>query len=366
MKRPPLRSISACRHILCGALAVLFSTASLLGAASGAAPAVEPVSAYAWTNPLVPQRADPHVLRHTDGYYYLVATVPEYDRIELRRAPTLGQLSTAEPKVLWRRPAQGPMSGVVWAPEIHRIGGKWFIYFSGGDAAGPWNSVRLYVLENASADPFVGGWAERGRIATKWDTFTLDPTTFEHRGVRYLVWTQLDPARQGTNIYLARMDTPTSIVGEPTLLSRPELPWEQRVYWVNEAPAVLIRHGRIFVTYSASATDANYCMGMVTASADADLLGSNSWTKSPAPVFQSHASTSQFGPGHNSFTTTPDGRTDILVYHARGYRDIPGEALSDPNRATRAQSITWRADGTPDFGVPVADGPYRTPASDSP
>jgi GH43 family beta-xylosidase len=44
-----------------------------------------------WSNPLVEQRADPHVTLH-DGAYYLIATVPEYDRIELRRAGTLDEL----------------------------------------------------------------------------------------------------------------------------------------------------------------------------------------------------------------------------------------------------------------------------------
>ena len=73
------------------------------------------------------------------------------------------------------------------------------------------------------------------------------------------------------------------------------------------------------------------------------------------PFASSSTANGQYGPGHNSFTTTPDGRTDILVYHARNYRDIVGEPLRDQNRHTRAQVLHWRADGTPDFGVPVAD-----------
>jgi GH43 family beta-xylosidase len=77
-----------------------------------------------WTNPLDEQRADPSVHRHTDGYYYLTATVPEEDRIELRRATSLSGLGTAEAKVVWRRPANGPMGGRVWAPEIHFLDGK--------------------------------------------------------------------------------------------------------------------------------------------------------------------------------------------------------------------------------------------------
>jgi GH43 family beta-xylosidase len=131
--------------------------------------------------------------------------------------------------------------------------------------------------------------------------------------------------------------------------------WEKVKFDVNEAPAVLEKNGRVFMTYSASATDANYAMGMLTASASANLLDAASWVKSPAPVFASNAATGQYGPGHNSFTTTSDGKTDILVYHARNYRDIVGDPLHDPNRHTRAQAIVWRPDGTPDFGMPVAD-----------
>ncbi len=112
------------------------------------------------------------------------------------------------------------------------------------------------------------------------------------------------------------------------------------------------------MTYSASATDANYCMGLLTASADANLLDPASWEKSPKPVFCSSTTSSQFGPGHNSFTTSPDGNTDILVYHARAYEHIVGEPLYNPDRATRAQTLRWNEDGTPDFGVPVPDGAY--------
>ncbi|NBM18732.1 AbfB domain-containing protein, partial [Streptomyces sp. GC420] len=60
--------------------------------------------------------------------------------------------------------------------------------------------------------------------------------------------------------------------------------------------------------------------------------------------------------GNNSFTVSEDGRSDILVHHDRGYRDITGDPLDDPNRRTRVQKLYWKADGTPDFGIPVADG----------
>jgi GH43 family beta-xylosidase len=308
-------------------------------------------------NPLLRQRADPQVMLHTDGQYYVMATSAEWDRIELRRTRDLNALATAEAKVLWREHGTGPMSAHIWAPEIHFIDGKWYIYFTASSKDAIWE-VRPYVLENASPDPFQGEWKELGRLDTGWDSFSLDGTTFKHKGKRYFVWTQRgrtpDEGR-GTNIYIAQMDSPKSITGKVTMLTRPEYEWEKRKYDVNEGPAVLIRNGKVFMTFSASAIDANYCMGLLTASADADLLDAASWKKSTEPVFKSSEANSQYGPGHNSFTTTRDGKTDILVYHAREYRDIVGSELDDPNRNTRAQVLNWNSDGTPDFGVPVAD-----------
>ena len=313
-------------------------------------------ASQAFANPLVLQRADPQVTLAADGFYYFTATVPEYDRIELRRAHTLDELGKADAKVVWRRHAAGPMSANIWAPELHRIGGKWYLYFTAGRAEAPFD-VRLYVLENAAANPLDGEWVERGQLRTGWESFALDATTFELKGQRYLAWAQrpAGAATHMTAVYIARMDTPVSIAGPAALLTAPEYPWERVKFDVNEAPAVLVKNGRVFMTYSASATDANYAMGMLVAKDSANLLDPAAWTKSPVPVFASSADSGQYGPGHNSFTTTPDGRTDILVYHARNYRDIVGDPLNDPNRHTRAQAIAWREDGMPDFGVPVAD-----------
>ncbi len=323
----------------------------LVAGAASAAPGIT------FNNPLALQRADPFVVLHTDGNYYFTATAPEYDRIEVRRTRDLNALATAETKVLWRKHASGPMSYHIWAPEIHHIDGVWYIYFTAGRADAPW-AIRPYVLSNASADPFKGEWKELGRIDTGWDSFSLDATTFTHQGQRYFVWVQQGRTPEegkGTNIYIVKMRTPSAITGKVTMLTMPEYPWEKVKYAVNEAPAVLVKNGKVFLTYSASATDANYAMGMLTADAKADLLDPKAWKKSPEQVFKSSAANGQYGPGHNSFTTTPDGKTDILVYHARTYRDIVGEELKDPNRHTRAQVIDWKADGTPDFGEPVAD-----------
>jgi GH43 family beta-xylosidase len=339
------------RRIAVMTLAVIAMTAGLPATQAGASPAVQ------YTNPIAQKRADPHIVKHTDGFYYFTATVPEYDRIVLRRATTIQGLATAPESVIWRRHSSGDMGAHIWAPEIHFINGKWYIYFAAGRTDDVWR-IRMYVLENSSPNPLTGTWVERGRVTTPLDTFSLDASTFVAGGVRYLTWAQNDPAvGTGTNLYLARMGAnPWTITGTVARLSVPSYAWETRGHRVNEGPSVIQRNGRIFLTYSASATDANYCLGMLTASSSADLLNPASWAKNPNPVFASNDATGQYGPGHNSFTVSEDGQSDILVYHDRDYRDISGDPLNDPNRRTRVQKVYWNADGTPNFGIPVADG----------
>src|SRR3982750_4681883 len=89
-------------------------------AAIAATPALAPVPAKPpIINPLVRNRADAQVFRHTDGTYYMTGSVPEYDRLVLRRSKTIAGLATAPERVLWRHLASGPMSGFLWAPELH-------------------------------------------------------------------------------------------------------------------------------------------------------------------------------------------------------------------------------------------------------
>ena len=310
-------------------------------------------------NPLVRQRADAQVFRHTDGWYYMTGSVPEYDRLVLRRARTLAGLSTAAERVLWRHEKSGPMSGFLWAPELHLIDGKWIMYFAAGPSGGGEDvfRIRTYAVVCDGADPMTGGWTVLGQLETPWDSFNLDSTSFVHRGTRYLAWAQREPGIEtNSNLYLAPLKTPLTLAAKPARLSVPELDWEIRGFKVNEAPALLARNGRLFLTYSASATDARYCMGMLTARDDADIMDPRSWAKSPAPVLKTSRAHRIFGPGHNSFTVDERGRY-MLVFHARDYETIKGDPLFDPNRHTRVQPIRYAANGTPLFDPPVANGP---------
>jgi GH43 family beta-xylosidase len=306
--------------------------------------------------PLIEQRADPYIYKHTDGYYYFTASVPLYDRIELRRATTIAGLATAPTVDAWHKPDTGPYSELVWAPELHFNDGAWYVYF----AAAPSRAIkdalfqhRMYAIRNRRANPLEGEWEFMGQVDTGIDSFCLDATTFTHKGTLYYLWAQKDPAIEGnSNLYIAPMKTPWQIEGEPILLSKPEHDWETIGFWVNEGPSVLRRNGKIFISYSASATDHNYAMGLLWADEDADLLDPHSWTKSAQPVLRTCYDHGVYGPGHNSFTLAEDNDTVMLVYHARTYTEIVGDPLWNPDRHTFVKPLRWDDQGMPVFGRP--------------
>lgn len=348
------------------AAAAAFAVAGAGGGALVAAPAAAAtVGTAPVINPVVPQRADPWLMKHTDGKYYFTGSVPEYNRIVVRSSATIAGLGSASEAVVWTRPASGTMGGHIWAPELHHFDGKWHIYFAAGDSNDVFR-VRIYVISTDAADPTNAVWDAPVRVYTHADTFSLDATTFEHAGTRYLVWAQSDTG-VNSSLYIASMSSPSTLSSTPVRIAVPTLDWETRGYKVNEGPAVIKRNGRVFVTFSASATDANYCMGLLTADAGADLLKAASWTKTPTPVFTTNEGSKQYGPGHNSFTVDEAGN-DVLVYHARSYRTIVGDPLYDPNRHARVQRLSWNVDGTPNFGVPVGDGelPVRLESAAAP
>lgn len=305
-------------------------------------------------NPIAEKRADPWVFKSDDGMYYMTATVPEYDGIIIRKAETINGLKDAEEKEIWHKHETGVMGHHIWAPELHHIDGTWYIYFAAGEAENIWN-IRMWVLSNTSVDPMEGEWKEEGRIMTDRESFSLDATTFEHKGKRYLIWAQNVRVGDNTALVMSEMKNPTTLTGPEIVLTEPEFNWERIKYKVNEGPAVIKKDGRIFVSYSASATNENYCMGLLWIDEDADLMDASNWHKSPGPVFYSNEDLKRYGPGHNCFTKAEDGKTDIMIYHARDYKEIQGPELSDTNRATRARVIKWTRSGFPDFGQKIGD-----------
>ena len=127
-----------------------------------------------YNEPWILQRADPYVYKHTDGTYYFTASVPAYDTVVLRSSKTLAGLAEAEEKVLWRKHESGPMSKHIWAPEIHYLFGKWYIYFAGGEIDDEWE-IRPYVLECQGDDPMQDEWIEKGKmVRAEGDEFSFE------------------------------------------------------------------------------------------------------------------------------------------------------------------------------------------------
>lgn len=304
-----------------------------------------------YNEPFIYQRADPYVYRHDDGSYYFTASVPAYDRIVLRKSSTLDGLAQAEETTVWKKHEQGIMSIHIWAPEIHYMEGKWFIYYAGADKDDIW-ALRPYVLECTGQNPMKDTWVEKGQMQASdsfsFQDFSLDMTVFENSGKWYSIWAEkVNVGKKISNLYIAELESPTKLGTAQVLLTTPDYDWERVDFWVNEGPAVIKHDGMLYVTYSASATGACYCIGLLSTSETSDLLDPGMWKKSRLPVLQTDWEKGILGPGHNSFTTLEKGSSveDIMVYHARQYDEIIGDPLYDPNRHTYRMKIQWNEDG---------------------
>lgn len=294
----------------------------------------------------IQKRADPYVYKHTDGTYYFTASLPDYDGIALRKADKLFDLKDAPEKIIWKKHDKGIMSFHVWAPELHFIFGKWYIYFAAGDVDDIW-AIRPYVLECKGDDPFNDEWIEKGMMQCSdedpfsFRAFSLDATVLENHGEYYFIWAEkVGVGKQISNLYIARMESATKLSTVQVLLTTPDYDWERVGFWVNEGPAVIHHNGKIYLTYLASETGAAYCVGMMSASEDSDLLDPKSWTKERYPVLCTDADRGVYGPGHNSFTEDEEGNP-IMVYHARIEEKIEGNPLYNPNRHAMLMKIHW-------------------------
>ena len=308
-------------------------------------------------NPLLSAGPDPWVIAANGFYYYMNTTGRD---LTIRRTRDIADLAHGTLRTVWTPPEIGPYSKDIWAPELHRLQGKWYIYFAADD--GHNETHRIYVLENPAADPLDGTWTFRGKVSDSSDHWAIDASVFESRGKAYMVWSGWEGTTDGEQrIYIARLKNPWTIDSKRTAISIATYPWE-RVgdlldrpsvphVEVNEGPEIL-QHGEdIFLVYSGSAcwTD-YYALGVVHATAGSNLLKPFSWKKFDHPFFQQDREHSVFGPGHNGFFQSPDGKEDWIIYHAN---EAPGQGCGN-HRSPRMQKFHWNPDGTPDFGRPEA------------
>jgi GH43 family beta-xylosidase len=327
---------------------VAVSIAILWTCAGDPAVAAAPAKAdQSFSNPLLLSGPDPWVTQEGADYYYMHTLV---DRLAIWKTRDLTRLADVEPKTIWMAPATGPNSRSIWAPELHRIDGRWYVYYTAVDGDHDDDAHRfIFVLENSSPDPLKGEWRDRGRINTQYAG--LDGTTFLLSGKRYFAYSAY--VGPDSVLAIASMKDPTTLTGEETIIARPDLTWErQGGRQILEGPEFLAGPtGDLFMVYSASAcwTD-DYALGMLRAEAGSDPLDAAAWRKSPTPVLKTTPRNGVFGPGHNGFFSSRDGKEHWIIYHAN-----PGPDMGcTQKRSPRMQPFQFDSNGVPVFGEPVS------------
>ena len=232
-------------------------------------------SQQTYTNPLKPTGPDPWVI-YQKGWFYFMSTVGR-DQIKLFRTRNMASLATAEEKVVFAPEDGKPYSKQLWAPEIHFLDNKWYIYFAADES----NNLhhRIWVLENKNEDPFSGDWELKGKLGDPGDHWAIDLTVIDYKGKRYAAWSGWENYNNvQQNIYIAELENPWTMKGDRVLLSVPSYEWELHgkvpIAWqkntgeppflrINEGPQFLEHNNNLFIVYSANACWEDYNLGLL-------------------------------------------------------------------------------------------------------
>ncbi|MCR5793551.1 MAG: family 43 glycosylhydrolase, partial [Lachnospiraceae bacterium] len=311
-----------------------------------------------FTSSIVNFGADPFVT-YEDGYYYYIRVLKD-TQIYISKSPQIYRLAAVEPvKVV---DVGGNGAEQLWAPEVHYIDGKWYIYVCMGGGG----SHRLYVYESETSDA-QGKYKDKVKLTPKAennsgltnvsapdanDFWGIDQTVFKYKGKLYGVWSGWSGDRDyRQSLWIAEMDSPTSFSSERHLISTPMYSWEtDQTPVVNEGPQVVYGKDKdgeeiINIVYSASGSWADtYCLGMVSLQPNKNPLDIDSWTKAKKPIFTQNRDTT-FSTGHASFVKLNENG-GYLVYHA-----TRGSGQGWSGRGARVQQFAFHEDGTPYLGV---------------
>jgi GH43 family beta-xylosidase len=320
------------------------------------APSTAPAPACTFVNPVAPG-ADPWVVRR-NGWYYLSES--RDDGIYVYRSDRLTAPKQNGVKV-WSAPDTGWNHSNVWAPELHFIDGRWYIYYAASRTEGaPFVNQRSGVLQSVGDDP-QGAYVDKGMLYTGThagaDTtfyWAIDLTVGQVNGQLYAVWSgwaeNASTDKTPQQLYIATMSNPWTISSDRVLLTAPTESWERGTELdLQEGPEFLQHGDQTFIIYSTRESWLpDYRLGQLRLnSPTADPMSPASFTKT-GPVFA--AAPGVYGVGHSSFTVSPDSSESWIVYHSKVDMQ-PGW-----NRVIRAQKFTWNADGSPNFGTPVPSG----------
>lgn len=297
------------------------------------------------SNPIVTKGADPWVITDGGSFHYCYV---RKDTVFLKSVKRISELAHAKERNIWVPEKGTAYSKEVWAPELHFLDGRWYVYVAADD--GKNENHRMYVLATKGAN-INEEFSFLGKITDKSDKWAIDGSPFKFKGKLYFVWSGWEGEQNvQQNIYIAEMDSPTSIKSERVKISQPDFEWEKRgsskdLPTINEGPEILEHNGKLFLIYSAAGSwSDHYCLGMLELTGNNPLTAA-AWTKTPKPVFQSNESVTS--PGHASFIKI--GKQDYIVYHSARRKGAGWD------RQVNIQPFGWK-NGKPDFGSALPYG----------
>lgn len=307
-----------------------------------------------FTNP-VWDGADPWMVKQGDQYIYCYV---QNNSIVVSRSKYMTK--KGELKSIWQNPPTGWNRACLWAPEIHFIDERWYVYYAAGETGPPFVHQRTGVLRSENADVF-SDYEDMGILNTgdhpedlSKNIWAIDMTILEHKGKLFAIWSgwleQKETDATPQHLYIQEMENPHALKGKRVLLSSPEENWETGgPLNLNEGAEILKNNEDVFIVYSCRESWlVEYRQGMLQLiNPDGDLLDPANWTKI-GPVFQGNSTV--YGVGHVSFVKSPDNSEDWIIYHSKKTTD-PGW-----NRDVRMQSFNWNNDGTPNFGEAIKAG----------
>jgi len=297
------------------------------------------------TNPILKDGQDPWITQEGDTFHYCYS---KGNSIYLKSVTKLTDLENTKELKIWTAPKNTSYSKEIWAPELHKIDRKWYVYFAADD--GNNSNHRMHVLSSEN-DAINSTFKYVGKVSDSSNKWAIDGTTFSHLGKRYFVWSGWEEnINDKQNLYIAEMASPTKIKSKRTLISTPEYEWEKRgsgggLPTINEGPEILKKNNKVFIMYSASGSWSNfYCLGLLELVGE-NLLEKSSWKKDNTPIFQ--GTECVISPGHQSFINIKN--QDYIVYHTAKSKGAGWD------RHIKVQPFYWEKN-KPYLGKPIEDG----------
>jgi GH43 family beta-xylosidase len=320
--------------------------------------------ALRYTNPVWPHYfADPFVLYWRGSYYaYGTGEAPRVAHPS-SHAPSVFTVLQSNDLTTWTElgPAlvapPGTEGHAFWAPEVAERDGRFHLYYS----SAPAGRDELHRLHVAIAREPHGPFIHAGTVLAEEEGFSIDAHPFRDRndGQFYLYFAKdFFEERTGTGIAVVRLG-PDMLradgASRPVIRAnadwqvyqrnRPLYGREWAAWHTVEGPCVVQHAGRFYCFYSGGNWQ-THDYGVSYAFAD-HPLGPWHHAPDPGPVVLRQIPGAVLGPGHHSYAMTPDGVTELLVYHAW-----------DPGRTARRMCLDpleWTDAG------PRCAGPTTTP-----